>query len=74
MITHTAAECQRIGDSTIKVPVSPNLRADSAGLPVAIAHVPREWQDQISTYALDRAYTDQAGQRWFLIKVVWRMA
>lgn len=70
----SAAECQRVGDNTIKVPVVPDLRADSAGLPVAICHIPREWQDQISSYRLDRAYTDRAGQRWFLITVTWRMA
>lgn len=68
------AECLRIGDNTIKVPVDADLVVSDLGLGRAIQKMPREWKQQISRYRLDRAYTDEAGQRWFLIKVVWRMA
>lgn len=67
------AECLRIGDNTLKVPVPADLVVSDLGLGRAIQRIPREWKQQISRYSLDRAFTDEHGQRWFLIKVVWRM-
>lgn len=67
-----SAGTRRVGDTTLAVPVDNDLQATQLGLGVAITKIPRAFKQEIAEYHLDRAYTDTAGQRWFLVRVVWR--
>ena len=67
-----SAGTRRIGANTLAVPVDAETPATSDGLRSAWLRVPGAFRNEIAEKHLDRAYTDTAGQRWFLIKVVWR--
>lgn len=66
------AGVRRIGANTLAIPVEADTPATTDGLAAAWLRVPGAFRNEIAERHLDRAYVDTSGQRWFLVKVVWR--